>query len=218
MERQQVALNMGWHDRFSVEQLAYEINKLINDRDLRKRLSTNASSIAYGKGGFYLTKAIGGIPLGLRSATYDDCRVVWKWANEKETRKASFSQDPIPWDEHVRWFKENLADPARIFFIGTDDKDRPLGQVRYAVKGNQAVVSFSMAPEHRDRGYGSELLRLAALKLFRETAVTEIIAFVKAENTISLKAFRNAGFAKVEETLVQGVRSDKLLLRKAGDS
>lgn len=218
LERQQHAVNVGWHEKFPVERLSCEIGKLVNDRNVRKCMSANASTVAYGKGRFHVMKAMGGSCIELRRATYDDCSLVWKWANDRETRKASFSQEPILWDEHVRWFEGHLRDPAPLFFIATDNENKPLGQIRYAVKDNEAIVSFSMAPEYRNRGYGSELLRLAALKLFRETGVTEIIAFVKVENSISLRAFRNAGFVKVEEMLVEGAKSDKLLLRKAGNS
>lgn len=213
--RQQYAVNIGWYDKVSVEQLCSTVNALISDPNLRKSISKKASSLVDGQGALHVIKVMLGSFVLLRRAIYDDCNLVWQWSNEKETRKASFCQEPISWDEHVRWFKEKLADPNHVFFIATDGNKNMLGQIRYAIEDNKAIVSFSIAPEHRNRGYGSEFLKRAALKLFHETGVKEIIAFVRAESQISLKAFQNAGFTKVEELCFQGIKSDKLIVRKS---
>jgi UDP-2,4-diacetamido-2,4,6-trideoxy-beta-L-altropyranose hydrolase len=37
----------------------------------------------------------------LKRATQEDCRLIWKWANDPDVRAASFSSKPIPYDTHT---------------------------------------------------------------------------------------------------------------------
>lgn len=214
LEAQRAAVNLGWHNRFADRQLCQKAKSLIHDGILRKSMSENASSFVDGQGASRVTKAMYGKLITLRRATYDDCDLLWQWSNEKETRQASFFQRPISWDEHLRWFKEKLADTNHVFFIALNGNRSPLGQIRYAIEGSKATVSFSIASESRNLGYGSGLLRVAAKILFDETGVEEILAFVKAENPVSLKAFKNAGFKQTEELSLHGIKSYKFILRK----
>jgi len=214
LEAQQAAVNIGWWNMFSIEQLSAKVNALIREKNLRKSISENASSLVDGKGTSRATKVMIGALITLRRVTYDDCNLVWQWSNEEETRKASFSQGLISWDEHVQWFKEKLADPNHVFFIATNGNKNPIGQIRYSVEGKKAIVSFSIAPESRNLDYGSELLRVATLRLFRETEVEEILAFVKADNPVSFKTFQKAGFKKTEELFLHGSKSCKFVLIK----
>jgi UDP-2,4-diacetamido-2,4,6-trideoxy-beta-L-altropyranose hydrolase len=214
LKTQQAAVNIGWCNMFSVEQLSAKINVLICDKNLRKFISENASSLVDGEGASRATKIMIGSHITLRWVTYDDCNLIWQWSNEEETRKVSFSQGLISWDEHTRWFKEKLADPNHLFFIATNGNKNPLGQIRYSVEGKNATVSFSIAQEYRNLGYGSKVLRVAALKLFYETEVEDILAFVKADNSVSFKTFQNAGFKKIEELSLHGTKSFKFVLIK----
>jgi UDP-2,4-diacetamido-2,4,6-trideoxy-beta-L-altropyranose hydrolase len=215
LETQQAVVNAGWFNRLTVEKLRLEIDVLIRNRDLRRSLSRNASSLVDGNGAARIINALVGNLVILRQVTYDDCSLVWQWSNEKETRMASFSQKEILWDEHVRWFKEKLSDSNHRFFIAMDGNKSPLGQMRYVVDGKKAIVSFSIASEYRNRGYGSECLRSAARKLFDETEVNEILAFVKSENSVSSKTFQNAGFKKIDDIALDGIKSYKYILKKS---
>ena len=214
LETQRAAVNIGWCNMFSSEQLSAKINVLIRDKNLRKSISKNASSLVDGKGASRVTIVMICNLITLRRVTYDDCNMIWQWSNEEETRKVSFSQGLISWDEHVQWFKEKLADPNHVFFIATNGNKNPLGQIRYSIEGKKAIVSFSIAPESRNLGYGSEVLRVAARKLFHETEVEEILAFVKDENSVSFKTFQNAGFKKKGELFLHGTKSYKFVLIK----
>jgi UDP-2,4-diacetamido-2,4,6-trideoxy-beta-L-altropyranose hydrolase len=214
LEIQRAAVGIGWYNMFSSEQLSMKVNALIRDKNLRKVISENTSDLVDGKGVYRVINTMIGKFIMLRQVTYDDCNLIWQWSNEEETRKASFSQKLIPWDEHFQWFKEKLADPDHVFFLATNGNKNPLGQIRYSIEGKQAVVSFSIAPEYRNLDYGSELLKIAARKLFQETEVEEVLAFVKAENRVSFKTFQNAGFKKIDELFLHGIKSYKFVLIK----
>ena len=215
LETKHAAVNIGWFHMFSSGQLFAKIDALMNDRNLRSSISDNASSLIDGEGIARVSDAMVGGQITLRRATLDDCRLVWQWSNEKETRQASFSQGLISWEEHVQWFKDKLEDRDHFFFIASNGKKNPLGQLRFSVEEKKAVVSLSIAAESRNLGYGSEILRIGARKLFHETKVDEIIAFVKDENQISLRTFQRAGFKKTKESITHGVKSYKLVLIRA---
>jgi UDP-2,4-diacetamido-2,4,6-trideoxy-beta-L-altropyranose hydrolase len=214
LEKQQAVVNVGWFARLTVEQLRSKIDALIRDKNLRRSLSTSASSLVDGHGVSRVINSMIGNLVTLRQVTYDDCSLIWQWSNEKETRQASFSQEEISWDEHVQWLRERLSDSNHRFFIAMNGNQKPLGQIRYVIDGKKATVSFSIAPEYRNRGYGSECLRKAARQLFDETGVDEILAFVKSENSISSRAFQRAGFTKADDAVLHGAKSHKYILKK----
>jgi UDP-2,4-diacetamido-2,4,6-trideoxy-beta-L-altropyranose hydrolase len=211
---QQAAISLGSSQKFSDEQLCEKIKSLIYDQALRETLSKNASSLIDGQGSLRVVEVMTGRLITLRKVIHDDCELIWQWSNENETRKASYSIEPISWDEHVGWFRKKLADPHHVFFIALDGKDKPIGQIRYTIDDKIAIVSLSIASDSRNQGYGSELLSIAANRLFQEKKVEEISAYIKSGNPVSLKTFQKAGFMPAEELSLWGVKSQKYILRK----
>jgi RimJ/RimL family protein N-acetyltransferase len=140
--------------------------------------------------------------------------LIWHWANDEETRKASYSQAHISWDEHIRWFDSVQRQKNHRFYIANNGRMKPVGQIRFAIDGKDAIVSFSVAPESRRRGYGKEILIKATKKLFNETNVEQISAYVKSENMLSSYVFQKTGFLLMEEVDVCGVKSRKMILNR----
>lgn len=141
--------------------------------------------------------------LKVRPATSDDCRTLWEWANDLETRAASFHPEPIEWEQHVSWFKKKLADQNCLFLIGTVD-EVPVGVVRFDIVGSHAELSITIGPAYRGRGYGKAMLGLATDEVLRTGRVHCIDAFVKPSNLRSACAFKSAGFRKVGVTQRHG--------------
>ena len=96
----------------------------------------------------------------LREATIEDRDLLFEWANDPETRRASFRMEKIGYEEHCRWFERILNDKNERQFI-LMNQDEPVGQVRLTLEGEDAVVSYSIAPDKRGLGYGKEIIRLA---------------------------------------------------------
>ena len=133
--------------------------------------------------------------LKIRSEAADDCRLLWQWANDPEVRNASFSSDPIGWEEHVDWFRSKRQDPQCRMYILSDKNDRPVGQVRFELQDDgTAEVDISIALEQREHGYGAQALRLACACFFSTADAAQAVAYVKPDNLPSLRAFANAGF------------------------
>jgi RimJ/RimL family protein N-acetyltransferase len=143
--------------------------------------------------------------LTIRPAQDQDCRLLWQWANDPDTRTSAFQSDPISWDEHVAWFRRKIHDPNCHLYILGDQRDEPIGQVRFDVQEDRnAIVDITIAPGQRGRGYGPEALRLACRTLFRVTSAREAIAYIKPENAPSIRAFENAGFSHQGTTRIKG--------------
>ena len=150
----------------------------------------------------------------LRRAEEGDCRLVWDWANDPDARAVSFSSVPIPWENHVNWFRSRLADPRCIFYIAIDPEGAPVGQIRYEIDGNEAVVSISIDRQCRGKGFGNAIISLASQKLFEVSDVAVIHAYTKPENTASIRAFIKAGYKDVGTSNVHGHEATHLTLQK----
>lgn len=136
--------------------------------------------------------------LTVRRATEDDGRLLWEWVNDPAVRQASFRSEPIPWQEHLAWFRAKRADPRRVIFIVLDYAQRPIGQVRFEPPdeaGNVEVI-ISIASEHRGQGHGVGAIRAACDVYRRLRLAKRITAYIKPENVASQKAFEKAGFVR----------------------
>ena len=128
---------------------------------------------------------MGGVTL--RRATVDDAERLFEWVNDPETRRQSFTSDPVPWDAHVAWLGRVLDDPDRRLFVIVVDGE-PVGRVRLDRGDGHELLSISVAPSARGRGLAVEAIRAAC-----DLADAPIVAEVKATNEASLRAFRRAG-------------------------
>ncbi|MGC9976217.1 MAG: UDP-2,4-diacetamido-2,4,6-trideoxy-beta-L-altropyranose hydrolase [Syntrophales bacterium] len=209
-----VAVNLGFFAECTKERISRECRSLIQDSVIRKSLSERSRALTNGQGSSLVMESIKRRSFSLRDVTDLDRELIWHWTNDKETRKASYSRVHISWEEHIRWFDSVHRKKNHRFYIASNESKNPVGQIRFAIDGKDAVVSFSVAPESRRRGYGKKILIKAAKKLFDETNIEQISAYVKFENMPSLKVFHNAGFRVVEEVDICGVKSIKMILNK----
>jgi RimJ/RimL family protein N-acetyltransferase len=138
--------------------------------------------------------------LRLRTAQKSDAQLLWEWANDPQVRAASFSSDPIPWERHVQWFYAQLKSPNCIIYIAINSDNIPLGQIRYEIEENNAVMSISIAKNYRHQGYGSELIKLACDRLFQDLKISQIHAYIKPDNQSSIRSFIKADFVEIGTT------------------
>src|SRR5712691_1473229 len=132
-----------------------------------------------------------------REAGIDDAELLWRWANDAETRRNAFSKSTIPFDEHFAWLERRLRlDATRIWIFS--DEDTPVGQVRFDIVGEAAEIDISVAPERRGRGYGKAMLTGAIDRLRAEHGARFTPrASVLEANAASLRMFRACGFTEV---------------------
>ena len=208
-------VNLGFLTECTQERIAHACKLLIDSSVERASLSQRSIALINGSGPNRVIESINSKHITLRAATELDRELIWQWANDEVTRKASYSQANISWDEHVRWFDSMQREEKHKFYIAANGCKKPVGQIRFVLDGNDAIVSFSVAPESRRRGYGKEILIKAAKKLFDETTVEQILAYVKSENVLSFRVFQRAGFRALENVTFRGVESCKMILRRS---
>jgi RimJ/RimL family protein N-acetyltransferase len=130
--------------------------------------------------------------LKLRLARAEDAPLYYDWVNESEVRRQSFQTEPISWELHQTWFQKKLADPN--CFLGVLEAETlPVGQIRFDLKGEEAIVDYSLDVLVRGRGWATQLIRLG-MQLLRNTQITYLRADVKPENTASRMVFLRLGF------------------------
>jgi len=130
----------------------------------------------------------------LRSASYEDCGLLWVWTNDPGTRAMSFISKDIAWEEHVQWFQTKIESSDCILWIAESTKQEALGQIRFDICGAEATMSISIDRKFRNKGYGSRIIRSALQKLFINSNVQVVYAYIKPENKASIHAFLNASF------------------------
>jgi UDP-2,4-diacetamido-2,4,6-trideoxy-beta-L-altropyranose hydrolase len=209
-----VAINLGRPAALASAKIAQALAELANAPEKRAAMARRGREVVDGAGAGRIVQRMQNRELTLRSAQSGDCRLIWEWANDPLTRAVSFSSEPIFWQGHVKWFTARLADPNCLFYVALDAAKMPVGQIRYQIQGQEAVVSVSVSPGCRGRGYGSQIIRLASQKVFESTAVNLIHAYVKSDNVASVHSFSKAGFVNQGLAEIRGHSALHLVLQK----
>jgi RimJ/RimL family protein N-acetyltransferase len=150
----------------------------------------------------------------LRKVSQKDCNLIWKWANDPEVRTESFTSKAIPYSDHVIWFERKINDPDCYLYIAENSDRKSVGQVRFELEGNDAVISISLDRNFRGKGYGSMIIALAAQKIFEITEVNVIHAYIKKGNIASKSAFQKAGFILLEHAVINDQQAGHFILEK----
>ena len=131
--------------------------------------------------------------MNFREAITDEWEVLLKWRNDSATRLNSINTDLITEEDHKKWFFASLNNTKRKIYIA-EDQGTKVGTVRKDVKDNEVVISWTVAPEQRGKGYAKKMV-----KSFTDKLSGNIIAFIKDSNIASIKVAEYSGFKLVEE-------------------
>lgn len=208
------ALDLGWHADATEHRIAEAVRALATDPARRREMTRRGEALVDGDGISRVVTELKAALVVLRPVTAEDARLLWGWANDPLVRSVSFSTDPIPWDRHVAWLKERLADPATVFFLASGPRSEPFGQIRFNVRGEEAEVSVSLDTKSRGRGYGGALILAGSRKLFASSRVRTLQAYVKDGNEPSVRAFLKAGYSRNGRATVRGHDAIRLTLRR----
>ncbi|MGH7428373.1 MAG: UDP-2,4-diacetamido-2,4,6-trideoxy-beta-L-altropyranose hydrolase [Candidatus Methylomirabilaceae bacterium] len=198
-----VAALAGTAEAASPSVLAGSLTALARDPERRGEMARRGRELVDGDGAARVVMVMRGDALRLRPAREGDRRLLWEWANDPDVRAVSFGQDPIPWDSHVGWFEARLRDPSCIFYVGVDENDVPVGQIRFDREEDGVVVSVSVGRERRGRGHGRLLIELASQKVHAATG-SAIRAYVRPGNQASARTFQRAGYRQAGGARIRG--------------
>ncbi|HTN45682.1 MAG TPA: GNAT family N-acetyltransferase [Flavipsychrobacter sp.] len=150
----------------------------------------------------------------IRKADEIDVTITHLWANDDLTRKNSYSSEAIPFETHEKWWRSKMTDENALYYIceagGADagiirfDKDTHTGCY---------VIGVTIAPDFRGKKLTGTFLKVACTAFFAKHPEAVIDAYIKEENTASIKAFENAHFIYSEPVVIKGIRSVKYQLK-----
>lgn len=170
-------------------------------------MATVGRNCVDGQGASRVCMRLTGAPLRLRPANDGDARLLWEWVKDPTVRASAFSTNPIPWEEHIAWFKNNIHNPHCRLFVAMDADERPIGQTRFDfTKNGDVEMDVSIAREVRGKKYAAPLIDISVRKLFASTDAKSVSAFVREENEASLRSFEKAGFSLQKKEEKNGIQ------------
>jgi RimJ/RimL family protein N-acetyltransferase len=101
-----------------------------------------------------------------------------------------------------------------VFFVAELTDGTPVGQVRFNIDTQEAVISVSLGAPFRGKGLASTIIRLASDKLFEQLSVSLIHAYIKLDNVASAHAFQRAGYQQSAIVDMYGAQVFDFVLRK----
>ena len=129
----------------------------------------------------------------LRKVNKSDSDLLFKWTNDPEVRKWSFSSNKIKKNEHMKWLQNKIIDKNVLMWIFIFDQS-PSGLVRFEKDKNKAILNYQIASEFRGKGLASIMLDLAIKKIQKHWKNFDIIAYTMSGNLASNKSLLKSGF------------------------
>jgi RimJ/RimL family protein N-acetyltransferase len=136
-------------------------------------------------------------PLQVRPASMDDARTLHDWRNDPQTRASSRTQDPVSWEDHLRWLEVSLGREDRRLFVAFDQTG-DVGTIRWDLEHDgEWEVSITVAPARRGQRLAGPLLAAGEQALAEGGGggeLTAYLAVVHEQNAASLRLFAAAGY------------------------
>jgi|688.fasta_scaffold06970_2 sialic acid synthase SpsE/RimJ/RimL family protein N-acetyltransferase len=147
--------------------------------------------------------------------TESHARLIMQWRNDPDTLRFSFHTQPKVWSS---FFPEFLRDyfcfsslpplfvvynGTRVAFLRFKPVIHPTGSSRKC-----AEISINVSPESRRQGIGLASLMIAQ-EWIQQQGYSDLYAEVKLDNTISQKAFEQAGFIRLSDGVKEIEDSDE---------
>lgn len=138
----------------------------------------------------------------LRPVQDTDMDLIYQWANEPTVRANAFSTKPIPYEDHVKWFRTKQNDSNCFFYIAMNGT-QPVGVIRIDRQKDKpeiGVISYSVDGNVRGLGIGTRMLMMVCV-LLKDTGLHSLLGQVKPSNPASMRAFQKAGYMETNRTV-----------------
>lgn len=148
-----------------------------------------------------------------RVANLNDLEIMFEWANDPVSRANSFYPNEISLEEHTKWYNNKLDSQTTIIFIAVDKVlNEKIGVVRYEIGDTNSIVGIHIDQKYRGKKLAKKLL-VETADIYFSNESKPIWAYIKRENTASVKAFINAGYVYFKEDEINGVNCDVYKLK-----
>jgi RimJ/RimL family protein N-acetyltransferase len=146
----------------------------------------------------------------MRMANENDTHIYYQWANDEVVRNNSYNTKKINLDDHINWFTKKLNSSECNFYFFTNEENIPVGQVRIDLSENENIIGISVDTNFRKFNFSTGMLVMASRDYFKKNKNNTIIAYIKEQNSTSLKTFLNAGFELIGKAKMYDETSFKL--------
>ncbi|MDR2723744.1 MAG: pseudaminic acid synthase [Holosporaceae bacterium] len=126
----------------------------------------------------------------IRNVELSDVKNTYLLFMDKSVRATAKECRTITFEEHETWFRNRML--CEGFYILESKAGSFMGQVRIDKKNGENVISVELVEEYRSMGYGSVALA-RSLKMSNARAIS---AYIRLDNTASIKIFEKNGFKK----------------------
>ena len=198
------ATNLGWHHNLSCACIQKKIEDLRINCKTREAMSLIGRHLVDGRGTTRVIRAMLDRVITVREAVESDCEQIYEWANDEDTRAASFNSCPIDWDTHCSWFSQKLQYPNCLLLICGDELGNSLGLVRFDLAGGEAIMSINLDPNMRGRGLAGFIIIRTIDELFKRCNISKVSALIMPQNLRSAKVFKRAGFSEIGTITIRG--------------
>jgi len=179
----------------TADELATLLKALSGAPGLVQHLSRQALQVTDARGASRVADLLMPKAMQVRTATPGDARMIYEWRTSPEVMGASRNAASFPFEDHCAWLDRVLRDPQRLLLIGVHE-GRETGVVRFDIDGHRAEVSIFLAPGTIGAGLGRPLLAAGEARLRQERPhVTQVDAWVNADNPRSLQLFKYLGYS-----------------------
>jgi len=154
----------------------------------------------------------------IRKARLADMERVFLLSNDTAVRQQSIHPETITLEQHVQWFTRKIKDPDYVFLVVYDQQKQFIGQVRYKVKNNSAVISISINRDFRGKDLAVPLLKATAARVLKlKPELKEIIAYIRPDNVASSQSFLKAGYvrsAHLQQAIINYISFEVFILKR----
>jgi UDP-2,4-diacetamido-2,4,6-trideoxy-beta-L-altropyranose hydrolase len=214
LSARQVATSIGRPSPDALVSFKKKLGQLAVSHAECYRISQVSRELVDGSGAKRVLAEMVADSLLLKRVEPGDFKILWEWANDPLVRQASFEVDSIPWEEHLEWCNRKMADASCFFYLASFQSGEPVGQVRFDIENQEAIVSIGLASSLRGRGLGLAVLLKATALFFENSNAKKIHAFIKPTNHASVRLFEAAGFSWLEETQCKSQTANHYILNK----
>ncbi len=149
----------------------------------------------------------------LRKAEERDIPEIYKHIHKEYVKKYFSKDENQQWENHKKWYKFLINSPYFILYVLEDFNGKFLGQVKFELDGETAVISTYLSKCSRGMGLGKEAVLKGIEELIISCKNIEIVlAYILEENEPSIRTFEKCGFVFEKEEEYHGI--DHLLYIK----
>lgn len=140
-----------------------------------------------------------------------DLKLVYNWRNQERIRQMMYNQDPIKWENHLKWYESLSKESAKISKIFRINNE-PIGiiNVNNINRRNQRCDwGFYIGENDTPKGTGLLLGYVALQFILVELGFNKVVGEVLQYNEISKKFHERLGF-KLDGVLRQHIEKGKV--------